>query len=151
MASETSPERSPGDRDLRFRRSQRLLARRDFDRVLRTGSRRSSAELVVVTSVPGVRGRLQEPARPSGEPRSRLGLTVGRKAGNAVERNRFKRRVREWFRHQQAGLDAPIDLVVIARRPAIGLSFDELGRRLARMTRASVGQASGMNQENPKS
>lgn len=48
---------------------------------------------------------------------ARLGITVTRKLGNAVRRNRIKRLVREWYRHKQAHPDARAgcDLVVIAR------------------------------------
>jgi ribonuclease P protein component len=45
----------------------------------------------------------------------RLGITVTRKVGNAVRRNRIKRLVREWFRCRQQEL-SPCDLVVIAKR-----------------------------------
>ncbi len=45
----------------------------------------------------------------------RLGITVTRKVGNAVQRNRIKRLVREWFRGRQQEL-SPCDLVVIAKR-----------------------------------
>ncbi len=46
---------------------------------------------------------------------ARLGITVTRKVGNAVRRNRIKRLVREWYRHTQPGLPG-CDLVVIAKR-----------------------------------
>ena len=61
---------------------------------------------------------------------SRLGITVSRKVGNAVVRNRFKRRIRAWFRANREELAAPVDLVVIARLPAGKLSFAELDLRL---------------------
>lgn len=47
--------------------------------------------------------------------RTRLGITVTRRVGNAVRRNRIKRLVREWFRQRGDGLGA-CDLVVIAKR-----------------------------------
>ncbi len=46
---------------------------------------------------------------------ARLGITVTRKIGNAVRRNRIKRLVREWFRARQEELES-CDLVVIARQ-----------------------------------
>ena len=58
-------------------------------------------------------------ARPNGLGHARLGLAVGvRAAGNAVNRNRVKRVVREAFRHIRQELPA-VDLVVNAR-PAAG-------------------------------
>ena len=47
--------------------------------------------------------------------RARLGITVTRKVGNAVRRNRIKRLVREWFRGVREGVES-CDLVVIAKR-----------------------------------
>jgi len=46
---------------------------------------------------------------------ARLGITVTRKVGGAVRRNRIKRLVREWFRGRREELKS-CDLVVIARR-----------------------------------
>jgi ribonuclease P protein component len=51
--------------------------------------------------------------------------------GNAVRRNRFKRRVREWFRRRRLDLDPPVDLVVIARRSGAALEMAELDQRLS--------------------
>lgn len=63
--------------------------------------------------------------------RARLGITVSRKVGNAVVRNRFKRRTREWFRSQRSLLNPELDLVVIARGPGGQMSFSELDARLS--------------------
>jgi len=46
----------------------------------------------------------------------RLGLTVSRKMGNAVARNRIKRVVRECFRLHQFDVDLPLDVVVVPKR-----------------------------------
>lgn len=46
----------------------------------------------------------------------RMGLTVSRKTGKAVARNRVKRVLREFFRLYQNELDAPLDIVVVPKR-----------------------------------
>ncbi len=53
--------------------------------------------------------------------RARLGITVSRRVGNAVIRNRLKRRIREWYRTGGRGRVDGLDLVVIARPPAARL------------------------------
>jgi len=53
--------------------------------------------------------------RPNGLGRSRLGVSVGRKFGCAVVRNRFKRMVREAFRTSREVRAAGLDIVVVAR------------------------------------
>ncbi|WP_442880084.1 ribonuclease P protein component [Aurantimonas sp. A2-1-M11] len=70
----------------------------------------------------------------------RLGLTVTKKVGNAVVRNRIRRRLREAIRlHAKADMASGIDYVVVARRDVLALPFaelkDELSRRVARMKR----------------
>jgi len=59
-----------------------------------------------------------------------LGLTVSKKVGKAVERNRVKRRIREWFRRNRAALPRDAELVVIARRGAAGIGMTETEREL---------------------
>jgi len=51
---------------------------------------------------------------------SRLGVTVSRKVGGAVERNRIKRIAREHFRLNRRMLPRPLDINLIARKAANG-------------------------------
>jgi ribonuclease P protein component len=71
--------------------------------------------------------------------RSRLGLVVSRRVGGAVERNRVKRVVREWFRQNRTQLPFTADLVVIARKDAARLgtkaSWAEMSALSARALR----------------
>ncbi len=50
---------------------------------------------------------------------TRLGLSVGRKVGNAVVRNRWKRRIREAFRQMQHELPPGIDIIIRPRKEAV--------------------------------
>ena len=54
---------------------------------------------------------------------TRLGITVTRKVGKAVARNRIKRLVREVFRRQHQHLRAGLDMVWIAKRSAAEVSY----------------------------
>ncbi|MCP4098582.1 ribonuclease P protein component [bacterium] len=91
--------------DNRFPKSVRLRRQAEFDRVY--GGNVFAADNVLV--IKGVRNGLSA---------SRLGLSVSRKVGNAVVRNRWKRRIREAFRQHRTNLPAGIDFVVRPKRGA---------------------------------
>jgi ribonuclease P protein component len=57
------------------------------------------------------------------EDRTRLGITVSKRVGNAVVRNRLKRIIREIFRVNRDLIDGHWDLNVIAKKDAAGLSY----------------------------
>lgn len=61
---------------------------------------------------------------------TRLGITVSRKVGGAVVRNRVKRRVREFFRLYRGRLPVGIDLSVVAKKGAGDLDFDAVCREI---------------------
>jgi len=56
----------------------------------------------------------------------RIGLTVGRVMGKAVDRNRIKRRLREAVRRQLPPLQAPVDVVLHPQRRVAELDFSLL-------------------------
>ena len=64
---------------------------------------------------------------------SRLGITVSRRVGNAVERNRIKRLVREYFRLNRVFLPPFTDYSVIAKRGAAQLSSSEIYLQLKKV------------------
>ncbi len=66
----------------------------------------------------------------------RLGMTVSRKVGNAVVRNRLKRQIREWFRTTRNEIAEPMDLVVIAMREGAGIDSTSLNQELAEGVRS---------------
>ena len=62
---------------------------------------------------------------------NRLGLTVGTKVGHAVVRNRVRRRLREAYRMQEAGILKGYDIVIVARVRAAGAAYQALYNSLA--------------------
>lgn len=122
MATEKATENGLRPRD-------RLRASRDFRRVSREGRRASSQSFVVLVA-----------QRAGATGSARVGLTVSRQVGGAVVRNRVKRRLREWFRTSRLRRSGPVDVVVIARRPAVVLETAELRAELEALgVRAATG------------
>ena len=85
----------------------RLSRSAEFERVYRQGRSTANRHLVLYAF-----------PNPATE-RPRLGLSVSRKVGGAVERNRVKRLLREAFAHAEEGIRPGQDIVVVAR-PAAG-------------------------------
>ena len=85
------------------RRRTRISRSGDFDAVYRRGTSSSDRHLVVYAFSRG------------GDEPARLGLSVSRRVGGAVERNRVKRVLRESFAALDPAPPAGTDLVVIAR------------------------------------
>lgn len=70
---------------------------------------------------------LPEPAADAEIPPARFGFTVTKKIGNAVERNRIRRRLKEAVRlHGALSARPGTDYVLIGRRPALDQPFDDL-------------------------
>lgn len=86
---------------------------------------------------------LRHPLGPDGSPlrdvdpgAARVGLTVPKAMGKAVDRNRIKRRMREAVRRQLTLLRTPVDVVLHPRRSVIDLEFATLEREVAAVFRA---------------
>ena len=66
---------------------------------------------------------------------NRLGITVSVKLGNAVKRNRARRRIRALYRTHEAGLAAGYDIVIVARTRVIYGRYAELERSFVQLTK----------------
>jgi ribonuclease P protein component len=74
----------------------------------------------------------------------RVGFTVSKKVGNAPERNRVRRRLREMVRLSPARMRQGYDYVLIGRRAALGLPFERLVEDFMRaINRVHTGKSTG--------
>jgi ribonuclease P protein component len=123
-------------RDQRLPRERRIGDARDFQLVYDSSCYASDQVLVM-------NGRW------NGLPETRLGLSVSRKVGNAVVRNRWKRRIREAFRLERLQLPAGLDLVIRPRRGA-ELSFAAIRRSLPRLARQLASRLAAAGERRPR-
>ena len=99
------------------RRRRRLSRSGEFERVYREGRSHGSRYLVVYAF-----------PREDGEEGPRLGVSVGRKVGGAVDRNKVKRLLRDAFWASAGELPEGHDFVIVAR-PAAGELAEREGER----------------------
>ncbi len=120
----------------------RLSRSAEFERVYRHGRSTANRHLVLYTF-----------PNPSTQ-RPRLGLSVSRKVGGAVERNRVKRLLREAFAHVEPRIGGGQDVVVVARPPAgelasreglegVGAALDELVAKAGLVAQSGATEAGG--------
>jgi ribonuclease P protein component len=122
-----------------FSRDDRLRKRREFEECYASGVRVSGRHLLLFLLQRTAPGNA-----PSSPPRPRLGISVSKRVGGAVIRNRVRRRLREIFRRSRElfGTHAP-DLVVNARPSASDATFEELAQEYRSLLAKSLGRASG--------
>ena len=101
-----------------FPKAARIRKRADY-RAMSRGARRFHTPHFVVLY------------RPAGGPFCRAGITVSRRVGNAVVRNRLKRYIREYFRCHARSLDRPWDIIFIAKTGAGSRTHAEVDAELA--------------------
>lgn len=74
-----------------------------------------------------------------GQDHFRIGLSVSKKIGNAVIRNKVKRSIRQAFFELKEGIEPNKDYVVIARKPASDMNVSEVKKSLIHvLKKASV-------------
>jgi ribonuclease P protein component len=103
-----------------------LTRKRDFEAVFKEGMNSASRYLVVY-------------AKPNELSTNRLGLSVSRKVGKAVARNRIKRLLREAMRKSLDRISLDCDFVLIAKKSSVEAELDDfiqdIKRFLSRLTR----------------
>lgn len=114
-----------------FPKTVRLLRHADFERVYQQGRRHFSPSMTVFFL-----------ERESGDG-PRIGLTVGKVLGNAVTRNRIKRRMREALRKNFGPLSVKMDVVINPKKSAVALEMAKLEVEIERAF-AAVQQGKGV-------
>ena len=110
--------------DQRFLRAYRITRGADFQRAYQRRLTAGDDRLLVFVF-------------PNGLPHPRLGLSVSRKIGGAVVRNRWKRCIREAFRLAREQLPCGVDLIVIPRPDAVP-ETKELQESLVKLARRAA-------------
>lgn len=106
----------------KFPRAKRLLKRAEFQRVYQNGRRRFTGNMTVFylrrsDAAGAVIGKRDQP---------RIGFTVGKALGGAIERNRIRRRMREAVRTLWHQVEGPVDVVFNPRRSVLNLPYPTL-------------------------
>lgn len=137
MARETAPQLPPnyavtGTPTGKFPKTAHLLKRADFQRVYQQGRRHFSGNMTVFyLSSPTTAAVEEKMASPSCV---RVGFTVPRALGKAVDRNRIRRRLREAVRHHLGELGGikGLDVVFNPKRSALKAEFTALDKEVER-------------------
>jgi ribonuclease P protein component len=143
-AMETRPDSAmPPKKTARFPRTARLLRHADFERVYKQGHRHFSASMTVfywprpkATAEMPAKTRAGAPST-SAQGRSapqglRVGFTVGRALGGAVQRNRMKRRLREAVRITRPPVGVAADVVINPKKSSLATDFSVLLNEVSR-------------------
>lgn len=124
-------------RRCRLTKAQKLRRPSEFKKVYDNGAKAGDDRLLVFVL-------------PNGLGVTRLGLSVSRKNGSAVKRNRIKRLLREAFRLSQHELPAGLDLVLVPR-PKAAATLDDYRRSLAGCVRRAAKRLSPQEGQTPPS
>jgi len=113
----------------KFSKSKRLLRHSDFQRVYQSGRRQFTGNMTVFF--------LRRDSTEGGTG-IRVGFTVGKVLGGAVERNRIRRRLREAVRLSWPVRENPVDVVLNPRKSVLTLPFGKLAGEVERALRMAA-------------
>jgi ribonuclease P protein component len=121
----------PPEKTARFPRTARLLRHADFERVYKQGRRHFSASFTVFYW-PRPEDALSSVASSAPTSGLRVGFTVGRALGGAVQRNRMKRRLREAVRMSLPQPGVAADVVINPKKSLLTTDFAAVRNEVTR-------------------
>lgn len=103
-----------------MRKTHRVKSEKDFQKVFHEGESKANRQFVVY----------QLPKK--GQNHFRVGISVGTKLGNAVVRNKIKRRIRHALSEldKENYFEPALDFIVIARQPVSNMDFEQIKKSL---------------------
>lgn len=103
-----------------MRKAYRVKSEKDFQTVFQERNSKANRQFVVY----------QLPKK--NQHHFRVGISVGKKIGNAVVRNQIKRRIRHALREldNEHSIKNEVDFIIIARNPVNDMTFDEIKKSL---------------------
>ena len=115
-----------------LRREERLRKKTDFETIAKEGIRSHTENFLII-------------ARKNERGFSRMGAVASKKVGKAVERNRVKRLMREFFRRNKDRLPPSTDYVFVGKKGAQNLHYAQVVNELNALTKLRMehGQRSG--------
>ena len=102
-----------------FKKIERLAKRPEFEKVMDKGKKKRVGRLCIIFSLPNELGR------------KRLGIITSKKIGNAVARNRAKRKIREIFRQIKHRIEPALDIVIISGKDVVKLPYRVIEKELS--------------------
>jgi ribonuclease P protein component len=115
--------------------THRLRKHTDYQLTYKAGRKQFSKQIAYFHALRPTLGQ-DGKVRRSDTPGPRIGLTVPKALGGAVDRNRIKRRLREAVRAALPLISAPVDVILHPRRSVIDLDFTLLKREVAQIFRS---------------
>ena len=114
----------------------RLRKHADYQRVYKASRKQFGKQMSYFFMLYPALGQDGTPMRDASAEGARVGLTVGKVMGKAVDRNRIKRRMREVIRKNLGALSTPVDVILHPRRSVVEMEFAALDREVGQVFRA---------------
>lgn len=104
-----------------LKKAYRVKRNSEFQDILRSGKSFANRELVIY-----YKSKVRQK-------HFRIGISVGKKIGNAVTRNRIKRLIRESFIQLEDNITSEIDIIIIARKPTVHMNGNQMKRSITHL------------------